>query len=131
VLPVTADPDQEPRSSLTSNRCSSDPDPLLVVADRSADNYPPKPPHNACHKIHRRGDRDAGRCPPIMRTVDPRLTALAGKRLSHLLPTIPTRDSVSQAPASAVRPDPGADRALRASEAQRFFDDLLLIDPTP
>jgi len=61
---------------------------------------------------------------------DPRFVAVAGKRLRHLFPTIPTRDAFHK---RRLRLS-GQIEALIAHFARQspgFFDDLLLVDSTP
>jgi Transposase DDE domain len=61
---------------------------------------------------------------------DPRFVAVAGKRLRHLFPTIPTRDALHK---RRLRLS-GQIEALIAHFARQspgFFDDLLLVDSTP
>jgi len=114
------------------------PDPLLVRPRRAARGCLPhrrRFPANAATERapqdHRRGDRDAVRCPADHE--NRRSAAHRPRRQAPFAsaPHDPTRDAFHKPPLQAVRPDPGADRALRASEAQRCFDELPLIDPTP
>ncbi len=61
---------------------------------------------------------------------DSRFVAVAGKRLRHLFPTIPTRDALHK---RRLRLS-GQIEALIAHFARQspgFFDDLLLVDSTP
>jgi hypothetical protein len=61
---------------------------------------------------------------------DPRFIAVAGRRLRHLFPTIPTRDAFHK---RRIRLS-GQMEALIAHLARQspgFFDDLLLVDSTP
>lgn len=61
---------------------------------------------------------------------DPRFVAVAGKRLRHLFPRIPTRDAFHK---RRLRLS-GQIEALIAHFARQspgFFDDLLLVDSTP
>lgn len=61
---------------------------------------------------------------------DYRFTAVAGKRLRHLFPTIPTRDAFHK---RRLRLSPQIEALIAhfARQSPGFFDDLLLVDSTP
>jgi hypothetical protein len=61
---------------------------------------------------------------------DPRFVAVAGKRLRHLFPTIPTRDAFHKRRLRLSGQIEGL-IAHFARQSPGFFDDLLLVDSTP
>jgi len=92
-----------------------DPDPLLVV-DRIADDYPPKPPQNVRRKITEAETVTLCLARRSSEPVDPRLTAGRGKRLSHLFPTIPTRDAIHKPRSGCPARSRRRSRTTRASQ---------------
>ena len=109
----------------------ADLDLLLTVVYCMADDFLPARQRNAQAKGHRRGDRHVVRGAgdhgdPVRLAV----RGVAGKRLRHLFPTIPTRDAFHK---RRLRLS-GQIEALIAHFARQspgFFDDLLLVDSTP
>jgi hypothetical protein len=96
-----------------------------------ADDFLPKPPGNARRKITDAEIVTLCVAQAIMGIPsDYRFVAVAGKRLRHLFPAIPTRDALHK---RRIRLS-GQIEALIAHFARQspgFFDDLLLVDSTP
>ena len=95
----------------------ADLDLLLTVVYCMADDFLPKPPGNARRKITDAEIVTLCVAQAIMGIPsDYRFVAVAGKRLRHLFPAIPTRDALHKRRMQALGPDRGADRAFRAPE---------------
>jgi DDE family transposase len=109
----------------------ADLDLLLTVVYCMADDFLPKPPGNARRKITDAEIVTLCVAQAIMGIPsDYRFVAVAGKRLRHLFPAIPTRDALHK---RRIRLS-GQIEALIAHFARQspgFFDDLLLVDSTP
>jgi hypothetical protein len=109
----------------------ADLDLLLTVVYCMADDFLPKPPGNARRKITDAEIVTLCVAQAIMGIPsDYRFVAVAGKRLRHLFPAIPTRDAMHK---RRIRLS-GQIEALIAHFARQspgFFDDLLLVDSTP
>lgn len=109
----------------------ADLDLLLTVVYCMADDFLPKPPANARRKITDAEIVTLCVAQAIMGIPsDYRFVAVAGKRLRHLFPAIPTRDALHK---RRIRLS-GQIEALIAHFARQspgFFDDLLLVDSTP
>jgi Transposase DDE domain len=109
----------------------ADLDLLLLVVYCIADDFLPKPPGNARRKITDAEIVTLCVAQAIMGIPsDYRFIALAGRRLRHLFPAIPTRDAFHK---RRLRLS-GQIEALMAHFARQspgFFDDLLLVDSTP
>jgi hypothetical protein len=109
----------------------ADLDLLLTVVYCMADDFLPKPPGNARRKITDAEIVTMCVAQAIMGIPsDYRFVAVAGKRLRHLFPAIPTRDALHK---RRIRLS-GQIEALIAHFARQspgFFDDLLLVDSTP
>ncbi|MCA1681383.1 MAG: IS982 family transposase [Actinobacteria bacterium] len=109
----------------------ADLDLLLTVVYCMADDFLPKPPGNARRKITDAEVVTLCVAQAIMGIPsDYRFVAVAGKRLRHLFPAIPTRDALHK---RRIRLS-GQIEALIAHFARHspgFFDDLLLVDSTP
>jgi hypothetical protein len=109
----------------------ADLDLLLLVVYCMADDFLPKPAVNA-----RRAVTDAEIVTLCVAQAimgipsDYRFVAVAGKRLRHLFPTIPTRDAFHKR-RLRVSCQIEALSAHFARESPGFFDDLLLVDSTP
>jgi hypothetical protein len=109
----------------------ADLDLLLTVVYCIADDFLPRPPGNARRKITDAEIVTLCVAQAIMGIPsDYRFVAVAGARLRHLFPAIPTRDALHK---RRVRLS-GQIEALTAHFARQspgFFDDLLLVDSTP
>jgi len=109
----------------------ADLDLLLTVVYCMADDFLPKPSANARRKITDAEIVTLCVAQAIMGIPsDYRFVAVAGKRLRHLFPAIPTRDAFHK---RRIRLS-GQIEALIAHFARQspgFFDDLLLVDSTP
>jgi hypothetical protein len=109
----------------------ADLDLLLLVVYCIADDFLPKPPPNARRTVTDAEIVTLCVAQAIMGIPsDYRFVAVAGKRLRHLFPTIPTRDAFHK---RRLRLS-GQIEALIAHFARQspgFFDDLLLVDSTP
>jgi Transposase DDE domain len=109
----------------------ADLDLLLTVVYCMADDFLPRPPGNARRKITDAEIVTLCVAQAIMGIPsDYRFVAVAGKRLRHLFPAIPTRDALHK---RRIRLS-GQIEALIAHFARQspgFFDDLLLVDSTP
>jgi Transposase DDE domain len=109
----------------------ADLDLLLTVVYCMADDFLPRPPGNARRKITDAEIVTLCVAQAIMGIPsDYRFVAVAGKRLRHLFPAIPTRDALHK---RRLRLS-GQIEALIAHFARQspgFFDDLLLVDSTP
>jgi hypothetical protein len=109
----------------------ADLDLLLTVVYCIADDFLPRPPGNARRKVTDAEIVTLCVAQAIMGIPsDYRFVAVAGKRLRHLFPVIPTRDALHK---RRIRLS-GQIEALIAHFARQgpgFFDDLLLVDSTP
>ena len=109
----------------------ADLDLLLLVVYCIADDFLPKRAGNARRRVTDAEIVTLCVAQAIMGIPsDPRFIAVAGKRLRHLFPTIPTRDAFHK---RRIRLS-GQMEALIAHLARQspgFFDDLLLVDSTP
>jgi Transposase DDE domain len=109
----------------------ADLDLLLTVVYCMADDFLPRPPGNARRKITDAEIVTLCVAQAIMGVPsDYRFVAVAGKRLRHLFPAIPTRDALHKRRIRLA----GQIEALIAHFARQspgFFDDLLLVDSTP
>jgi len=109
----------------------ADLDLLLTVVYCMADDFLPVRPGNAKRRVSDAEIVTLCVAQAIMGLPsDPRFVAVAGKRLRHLFPTIPTRDAFHK---RRLRLS-GQIEALIAHFARQspgFFDDLLLVDSTP
>jgi len=109
----------------------ADLDLLLLVVYCMADDFLPKPPENARRLVTDAEIVTLCVAQAIMGIPsDYRFIAVAGKRLRHLFPTIPTRDAFHK---RRLRIS-GQIEALIAHFARHspgFFDELLLVDSTP
>ena len=109
----------------------ADLDLLLTVVYCIADDFLPRPRGNARRKITDAEIVTLCVAQAIMGIPsDYRFVAVAGKRLRHLFPAIPTRDALHK---RRIRLS-GQIEALIAHFARQspgFFDDLLLVDSTP
>ena len=103
----------------------ADLDLLLTVVYCMADDFLPKPPGNARRKITDAEIVTLCVAQAIMGIPsDYRFVAVAGKRLRHLFPAIPTRRIRLSGQIEALI-------AHFARQSPGFFDDLLLVDSTP
>ena len=109
----------------------ADLDLLLLVVYCIADDFLPKRAGNARRRVSDAEIVTLCVAQAIMGIPsDPRFIAVAGRRLRHLFPTIPTRDAFHK---RRIRLS-GQMEALIAHLARQspgFFDDLLLVDSTP
>ena len=109
----------------------ADLDLLLLVVYCIADDFLPKRAGNARRRVTDAEIVTLCVAQAIMGIPsDPRFIAVAGRRLRHLFPTIPTRDAFHK---RRIRLS-GQMEALIAHLARQspgFFDDLLLVDSTP
>lgn len=109
----------------------ADLDLLLVVVYCIADDFLPKRAENARRKITDAEIVTLCVAQAIMGIPsDYRFVAVAGKRLRHLFPRIPTRDSLHK---RRLRLSPQIEALVAhfARQSPGFFDDLLLVDSTP
>lgn len=109
----------------------ADLDLLLTVVYCMADDFLPKRPGNARRSVTDTEIVTLCVAQAIMGVPsDYRFTAVAGKRLRHLFPTIPTRDAFHK---RRLRLSPQIEALIAhfARQSPGFFDDLLLVDSTP
>jgi len=109
----------------------ADLDLLLTVVYCMADDFLPKPPGNARRRITDAEIVTLCVAQAIMGIPsDYRFVAVAGKRLRHLFPAIPTRDALHK---RRIRLSSQIEALIAhfARQSPGFFDDLLLVDSTP
>jgi hypothetical protein len=109
----------------------ADLDLLLTVVYCMADDFLPKPAGNARRKITDAEIVTLCVAQAIMGIPsDYRFVAVAGKRLRHLFPAIPTRDALHK---RRIRLSAQIEALIAhfARQSPGFFDELLLVDSTP
>jgi hypothetical protein len=109
----------------------ADLDLLLLVVYCIADDFLPKSPANARRKITDAEIATLCVAQAIMGIPsDYRFIAVAGKRLRHLFPTLPSRDALHK---RRIRLADQIEALVAhfARQSPGFFDDLLLVDSTP
>jgi hypothetical protein len=109
----------------------ADLDLLLTIVYCMADDFLPKSPENARRRVTDAEIVTLCVAQAIMGVPsDYRFVAVAGKRLRHLFPTIPSRDALHK---RRIRLSGQIEALIAhfARESPGFFDDLVLVDSTP